>query len=74
MLKINNEFIKTPESSYVSGWFNEKLFEFHYYYDTKEFHFGTTPLIDGRYISCEPLSDSEQDTIKEMWLTGKYRV
>ena len=72
MLKINNEFIKTPECSYVSGWFNEKLFEFHYFYETGEFQFGTTPLIDGRYVSCNLLSENEQENLENAWLNNEY--
>ena len=71
ILRINNNYTKTPECSYVSGWFNNKLFEFHYFYETGEFHFGTTTFIDGRYVSCELLSEHEQKILKNMWLYGE---
>jgi len=72
MLRIHNEFTQTPEASYVSGWFNDKLFEFTYFHEVHEFRFGTAPFINGRYESCEPLLDSEQEALIDVWLTGNY--
>ena len=72
MLRIHNDITQTPESTYVSGWFNDKLFEFTYFEEAHEFQFGTAPLINGRYESCAPLSDSEQESLKDAWFTGNY--
>jgi hypothetical protein len=73
MLIVHNDFTHTPESTYVSGWYNEKLFEFVHFYENHVFEFGATPLINGRHESCKPLSESEQEAVKDSWLTGNYK-
>lgn len=72
MLKINKESTQLPNCTYVNGWFNGKLFEFTYYYSSNEFKFGTSPFIDGAYVECEPLPESEKKALSEAWLSQRY--
>ena len=58
----------TPDSTYVSGWYRGRLFEFTFHHDTGNIIFGARPYINGQYIYCAPLLENEKIELREDWL------